>query len=183
MNDRNRQDDKQEEVTQDSDVIASEEKQSQEENLNQQDEEVDAVGEELQKLQETAVQLENQLKRSLADYQNLQRRVQEEKVHWIATANKDLLLKLFPILDTLMLAYKHVQDKGLELSIHQFLQVLQTEGVTKIKTVDEEFDPQYMEAVTTQEVKGKAGKVIEEIRPGYMYHDSVIRVAQVIVGA
>ena len=141
------------------------------------------VGEELAKLQELASQLDNQLKRSLADYQNLQRRVQEEKAGWIRMANKDLLLKLLPIFDTLILAQKHLSDKGLELSINQFLQVLEAEGVKKIETKDKEFDAQTMEAIGTAEVDKKQGKVVEEVRVGFMYFDLVLRPAQVIVGA
>ncbi|HET9946490.1 MAG TPA: nucleotide exchange factor GrpE [Patescibacteria group bacterium] len=139
------------------------------------------ISEDLAKVQEIASQLENQLKRSVADYQNLQRRVQEEKSSWIRMANKELLLKLFPVLDTLMLAQKHLTDKGLDLSISQFLQVLDSEGVKRIETVGLEFDPMTMEAVTT--VAGEEGKVVEEVRAGFIYHDSVLRVAQVLVGA
>ncbi len=130
-----------------------------------------------------AQQLENQLKRSLADYQNLERRVQEEKSNWIRTANKELLLKLLPVLDTLLLTQKHVEDKGLQLSISSFEKGLEEEGVTRIETKGKEFDPMIMEAVTTQESEKEKGKVLEEIRAGYMYCETILRVAQVIVGA
>ena len=147
----------------------------------QEEQETDTVGEELEGLRQLTEQLDNQLKRSLADYQNLQKRVQEEKSNWIRISNKDLLLKLLPVLDTLMLAHKHLADKGLELSINQFQQVLKDEGVEKIITMDEEFDPKTMEATGTTE--GEEGRVIEEVRAGYRYHDMVLRPAQVIVGA
>lgn len=124
--------------------------------------------------------LENQLKRALADYQNLQKRVQEERVNWIRTANKDIILRLLPVLDTLMLARQHVQDQGLELSIKQFIQVLKDEGIEKIETEGEEFDPYTMECIQT--IEGKEGKVLEEIRTGYTIEEKVIRPAQVKVG-
>lgn len=143
----------------------------------------DEVGEELESLKQLASQLDNQLKRSLADYQNLQRRTQEERGEWLRTANKDLILKLLPVLDTLMLAGKHLQDKGLELSIDQFLRVLEQEGVRRIETIGKEFDPNTMEAVSTKESADEKGKVVEEMRAGYMFYDTVIRAAQVIVGA
>lgn len=145
-----------------------------------QEPEIDAVGQELEQLKGLATQLEGNYKRALADYQNLQRRTQAEKAEWIRMASRDLVLKLLPILDTLMLAEKHTQDKNFALTVSQFLQALEQEGVTRIKTTDEEFDPQTMEAVTTAE--GKTGKVIEEIRAGFMYYDSVLRAAQVVVG-
>lgn len=143
----------------------------------------DQIEQELEQLKGIATQLDNNYKRALADYQNLQRRTQEEKAEWIKMAGKDVVLKLLPVLDTLMMAAKHLQDKGLDLSIGQFLKVLQDEGVIKIETIGKAFDPNTMEAVTTQEVDDKEkGKVIEEARAGFMYHDSVLRPAQVIVG-
>lgn len=147
-------------------------------------EESKEVNEEFEALKTLASQLENNYKRALADYQNLQRRTQEEKSEWIRMANREMILKLLPVLDTLMLAAKHLQDKGLALSINQFFQVLEDEGVIKIEVLGKAFDPHTMEAVTTQESGGdKKGKVIEEVRTGFMFGDYVLRAAQVIVGA
>ena len=124
--------------------------------------------------------LENQLKRALADYQNLEKRIAEEKSSWIKAANKDLLLKLLPGLDSLILAEKHTQDEGVKLSIKHFLDILELDGVKKIETVGKDFDPNFMEAVSTTE--GKDGKIIEEVRTGYTLFDQVLRPAQVVVG-
>ena len=124
--------------------------------------------------------LENQLKRALADYQNLEKRIAEEKSSWIKTANKNLLLKLLPGLDNLILAEKHTQDEGVKLSIKHFLDILEAEGIKKIEAVGQDFNPEFMEAVSTAE--GEEGKVLEEIRAGYTLFDQVLRPAQVIVG-
>jgi molecular chaperone GrpE len=124
--------------------------------------------------------LVNQLKRALADYQNLEKRIAEEKSSWIKAANKSLLLKLLPGLDSLLLAEKHTQDEGVKLSIKHFLDILEQDGVKKIETAGKDFDPNLMEAIVTQ--NGEEGKVIEEVRAGYMLYDSVLRPAQVIVG-
>ena len=124
--------------------------------------------------------LENQLKRALADYQNLEKRIAEEKSSWIKAANKDLLLKLLPGLDSLILAEKHTQDEGVKLSIKHFLDILELDGVKKIETVGKDFDPNFMEAVST--TQGEDGKIIEEVRTGYTLFDQVLRPAQVVVG-
>lgn len=129
---------------------------------------------------EQVVDLEGKYKRALADYQNLQRRAQEDRLHWMQSANQDLLLRLLPVLDTLMLASKHIQDQGLTVSINQFLDTLKTEGVTKVETVGNDFDPQVMEAIAVEE--GADGKVLEEMRAGYLLHDKLLRAAQVKVG-
>ena len=125
--------------------------------------------------------LENQLKRVLADYQNLEKRIAEEKSSWIRSANKDLLLKLLPGLDNLILAEKHTQDEGVKLSIKHFLDILENEGVKKIETKGANFDPRLMEAVST--TNGEDGQVVEELRAGYTLNDSVLRPAQVVVGS
>jgi molecular chaperone GrpE len=124
--------------------------------------------------------LENQLKRALADYQNLEKRIASEKSSWILASNKNLLLRLLPGLDSLLLAEKHTQDEGVKLSIKHFLDILEQEGVKKIETVGKDFDPNLMEAITTQE--GENNKVLEEVRSGYMLFETVLRPAQVIVG-
>lgn len=124
--------------------------------------------------------LENQLKRALADYQNLEKRIESEKISWIKLANKDLLLQLLPGIDSLLLADKHTKDEGVAISIKHFLDILESVGVKKIQTEQVMFNPNFMEAVSTQE--GEEGKVLEEVRAGYELNGEVIRPAQVIVG-
>lgn len=131
-------------------------------------------------LQKRIEELEHQLKRALADYQNLEKRVQQERGEWIRSANKDLILRLLPALDTLLLAGKHVVDQGLALSIQQFLDALKEEGVACVETEGKDFDPLLMECVETQQ--GEENRVIEEVRAGYTLHGRVIRPAQVKVG-
>lgn len=133
------------------------------------------------KVEQTELEnLENQLKRALADYQNLEKRIAEEKAGWIKISNKDLILRLLPGIDNLLLAEKHTQDEGVKLSIKHFLDALENEGVKKIETEGRDFDPKLMEAVGT--IKGEDNKVVEEVRSGYMIYDSVLRPAQVMVG-
>ncbi|MCL5433070.1 MAG: nucleotide exchange factor GrpE [Patescibacteria group bacterium] len=125
-------------------------------------------------------ELEGKYKRALADYQNLEKRVAEQKSEWAKSANRELLLKLLPVLDNLELALKHTEDEGLKISVVQFLSALKSEGVEKIEVLGKEFDPNVMECIGTGE--GEENKVIEEIRPGYTLFDRVLRPAQVRVG-
>jgi molecular chaperone GrpE len=132
-------------------------------------------------LERRVEELENQVKRTLADYKNLESRVGSEKAEWILKANRSLLLNILPILDTLMLAEKHSrEDQGISAIVRQFLDILKQENVVRIGTLGKEFDPNLMEAIAT--VNGEDGKVIEETRAGYMIYDTVLRPAQVTVG-
>jgi molecular chaperone GrpE len=125
--------------------------------------------------------LENQLKRALADYQNLEKRIAAERQEWIKIANKDLLLKLLPGLDSLLLAEKHTQDEGVKISIKHFLETFEQVGVKRIETIGLSFNPEFMEAVAT--IKGEVGKVVEEVRTGYTLFDIILRPSQVVVGS
>lgn len=164
-------------------------KNDEKEEIKKQDEAIieEVIEKDADPLQEKIADLENQLKayqdqvkRVLADYQNLEKRALQERQMWIRSANKEMILRILPVLDTLEMAGKHVQDKGLQLSIQQFISALKDEGVDTIETVGKEFDPHTMEGIAT--VEGAEGKVIEEVRAGYKMGDMVLRPAQVKVG-
>lgn len=140
---------------------------------NQNDERIEALEQQVEDFKTKYV-------RALADYQNLERRVQEQRKELILSANRELLLRILPILDTLQLAKQHSEDKALAASIQQFLSILKSEGVIAIETVGKEFNPAIMECVTTQE--GDDNIVLSEVRSGYLLSDKLLRSAQVIVG-
>lgn len=122
---------------------------------------------------------EARYKRALADYQNLEKRTREERGEWIRSSGRDILLRLLPVLDTLSLANKHIEDEGIKVTLKQFVDVLNVEGVVKIETSGKKFDPHIMEAV---EQVDEGDNVVEEVREGYMLHDRLLRPAQVRVG-
>ena len=65
--------------------------------------------------------------------------------------------------------------------VHRKLQAtLEAQGLTRIATVGERFDPKVHEAV--MEVDGEAGKVVSEFQKGYRLRDRVLRPAIVTVG-
>lgn len=123
---------------------------------------------------------EEKWKRALADYQNLEKRTREEKGKLIKSATEEILVKLLPVLDNLEKAAQYLKDEGLDLAMRQFWRVLTNEGLAKIITVGEIFNPQEMEAVDL--VLGKEeNKVRHEFRSGYKLNGRVVRVAQVQV--
>jgi len=137
--------------------------------------------EEIEELEKQKIELEEHLKRALADYQNLERRIALEKEDLVKSANRGLILRLLPALDALILAQQHTKDEGVSLSIKKFLDILEKEGVKRIETIGKKFDPKFMECVQTAE--GEEGIVIEEIKQGYTLGEKVLRAAQVIVGS
>ncbi|OGD87727.1 nucleotide exchange factor GrpE [Candidatus Curtissbacteria bacterium RIFCSPHIGHO2_01_FULL_41_11] len=125
-------------------------------------------------------QLEDQLKRALADYHNLERRVEEERRLLSQLSSALLIEKFLPVLDNLENAQKHLNDQGLDIVIKQFKDILSTEGVEEIESEGTHFDPHFHEAVDTEEGPEK-GKIVKVIRKGYKIGDKVLRAAQVVV--
>ncbi len=124
--------------------------------------------------------LEEQWKRALADYDNLKKRVDRERQRVEQSANQALLDKLLFVYDDLCRADENIADPGLKMVREDFWEVLKTEGVKKVKTVGEKFDPDLMDAVDM--VAGEENKVVEEVCPGYLYQNRCLRPAKVKVG-
>jgi molecular chaperone GrpE len=131
--------------------------------------------------QSMVVRLENQLKRALADYHNLERRVDEERKLLAQLSSAILIEKFLPVLDNLENAQKHLNDQGLEMVIKQFKDVLAAEGVEEIVAEGAQFDPHFHEATEVIEDQ-KDGLVVKVARKGYKINGKVLRPAQVAVG-
>ncbi len=124
--------------------------------------------------------LEDQLKRALADYQNLQKRTEEEKKQIVRFANTVLIVKFLEILDHLEEAQKSLQDQGLELIIRRFKEILLAENITEIGSEGENFDPSLHEAIAVVDGPDQ-DKIAEVLQRGYKIEDKVIRPARVKV--
>lgn len=131
-------------------------------------------------VQDEALAWKTKYIRALADYQNLQKRTEDERQEMRLYATGVFLKKLLPVVDDLERAQSHVQDPGLALAMKQLQSVLVGQGVTKIDVVGKPFDPYMMECIEV--VEGKKDTVIREVTPGYMYFDKLLREAKVNVG-
>lgn len=134
----------------------------------------------MQGLQSQVEEWKNKYVRALADYQNLERRTQEEKQEIRKFAAEVVLERLLPAVDTLKRAKEYIKDVGLDLAFKELMAVLQEQGVGKMHVIGELFDPHTMECVEV--VEGKDNVVIEETLSGYTLHGKVLRIAQVKVG-
>ena len=65
-------------------------------------------------------EFETKYLRALADYQNLEKRIERDKELLVKLASSVLVIKLLPVLDNLERAQDHLQDSGLDHVIRQF---------------------------------------------------------------
>ncbi|HLD11710.1 MAG TPA: nucleotide exchange factor GrpE [Patescibacteria group bacterium] len=135
---------------------------------------------EVRHLEEKVAVLEQQLKRALADYANLERRVEGQKQEIVEYANFRLLERLLPIVDDLERAVAHTKDEGTHLILKRIHTLLSTVGVEEIQCVGLEFNPEEAECIEV--IQGENNKTLEIIEKGYRYHKKVLRPAKVKVG-
>ncbi len=128
--------------------------------------------------------------RSVAEFKNYKRRTETERAEMIKKAGSGVLLKLLPIVDDFERAAGSVPEEiashswwsGTQLIGQKLRTLLESEGVTPIESVGEEFDPNVHEAVMYEEAEGQDNKVTAELQKGYRLHERVLRPAMVKVG-
>ena len=144
----------------------------------------------VQELTEKLHEEENKRLRLLADYENFKRRVTLDKEAHQKYRAQSVVTNLIPVLDNFSRALtveaktEEVQTMmtGLEMIYRTFVQALEEEGLVEIKAVDQEFDPNFHQAIMTGKDEDKpTGIVLEELQSGYMLKDRVLRPAMVKV--
>lgn len=145
---------------------------------------------ELERLKQEVKEAKDQYLRTLAEFDNAKKRLHREKEEFARFASEAMVLELLPIVDSLdqaLVAVDKQSDpqaviKGVHLIYRQLLGLLEQEGVKRIATVGERFDPHKHEAVAQVETDGTPeDTVAEEVQVGYTMHGKVIRPAMVKV--
>ena len=127
--------------------------------------------------------------RAQADLVNYRRRAEEEKEEIQRSAKSALLMKMLSTVDDLDRAIAMIPTdesagwaEGIQLVRRNVVNMLDTEGVTKVESMGTPYDPAYAEALLFRETEdGDEGTVVEVFREGYMYKERVLRAAQVVV--
>lgn len=139
-------------------------------------------------LEEEITSLTGDLQRLHADFVNYKRRTEEDLARSRMSGKSQMVVALLPIIDNLDRALAHHPEdlknnewaQGVNKVALQLHKMLSDLGIYKIVTVGQEFNPEFMEAVS---VEGKGDKEIvsEEIQAGYMMDEIVMRPSMVKV--
>ncbi|MHB1346268.1 MAG: nucleotide exchange factor GrpE [Candidatus Humimicrobiaceae bacterium] len=154
-------------------------------------EEINVLREELKDSKKSEIEYLDRLKRIQADYENYRKRTLKEQLELIKRANKDLIDKILPVLDSFENALvvseqsEESEDefhKGVRMIYNKLMDVLGKEGLKIIDPAGQEFDPQICEAAVSEDsAHFKDQHVISVLRKGYMLNDYVLRPAVVKV--
>ncbi len=136
-------------------------------------------------------ELEQQIQRVAADFDNFRKRTEEESKTVFKIAQASTLLALAPVLDNFRRATEHLPEHlqndnwvtGVLYIQKQLEQIFEEHGVSKIKTVGETFNPQLHEAVSTEMSAEPAQTIIAELEGGYTMDGKVLKPAKVKVSS
>jgi len=146
--------------------------------------------EELKKKASLAEEYYDKLLRLGAEFENARKRMHKEKEEIIRFANHELITEILPIIDDFDrllegLANKQIDEnilEGIKMIQKRLYDVLNKNGLTRMKVVGEKFDPTKHEALMTIETdEHPEDTIVEEIRSGYFLYDKVLRPAVVKV--
>lgn len=142
------------------------------------------------KKDEQIEELNDRLKRQMAEFENFRKRSEKEKSQMFDMGAKTIVEKILPVIDNFERGLAAVPDDkkddpfitGMDKVYKQMLTELDTAGVKPIECVGQEFDPDFHNAVMQVENDElESGTVAQELQKGYMYKDSVVRHSMVSV--
>ena len=126
--------------------------------------------------------------RLMADFQNQKKRFEKEKADIYQFANEDIVKSLLEVIDNFERALDASQDdgskfrEGMEMIFKQLMGALEKAGVSEIKALGEEFDPNFHNAVMMEETdEYESNKVSGVMQKGYTLNSKVIRPSMVKV--
>lgn len=135
-------------------------------------------------------QLEDRVKRQMAEFENFRKRTDREKQAMFETGAKSVLEKILPVVDNFERGFATVDPEdegdafvgGMRMVYKQLMTELENIGVKPIEAVGCEFDPNLHNAVMQVESEEyESGVVAQELLKGYTYHDVVVRHSMVAV--
>ena len=130
-------------------------------------------------------ELQDRLKRQMAEFDNFRKRTEKEKANMYAIGAKDIIEKILPVVDSFERGLATVENPfadGMNKVYKQFTTALDELGVTVIEAVGKEFDPNLHNAVMhVEDEKYGENEIAMELQKGYKYRGSVVRHSMVQV--
>lgn len=135
-------------------------------------------------LQDKITDLTDKYMRVAAELENTRRRAARDTESAVRTCGMGMAKKFLPVMDALDAALKQTPDdqgiKSLSLALESaFAQI----GIVKIESVGQPLNPQFHSAISTVPADDKhaPNTIFQEMQTGYMYGDTVLRPAMVVV--
>ena len=141
-------------------------------------------------LKEKIEELEDRVKRQMAEFDNFRKRSEKEKTMMFETGARSVIEKILPVVDNFERGLASVPEEqkadgfaqGMEMIYKQLMTELEKMEVKPIPAVGEEFNPDFHNAVMQVESEEyESGVIAQELQKGYTYRDGVVRHSMVAV--
>jgi molecular chaperone GrpE len=145
---------------------------------------------EIEKLQQEVQQNEEKYLRLYAEFENYKRRIQKENQTMKEYQAQSVLNDILPTIDNIERALQiNGEDeqfvslkKGVQMVYDSLLKALQDNGLEKIETEGQQFDPNFHQAVMQDNNdEFESGQITQELQTGYKLKDRVLRPSMVKV--
>ena len=137
-------------------------------------------------------EMQDRYLRLSAEFDNYRKRTLREKIELAQSGGEGVITRLLPVIDDFdraMISIETTNDcnavkAGLQLIYSKINDFLRQNGIKEITAVNEPFNSDLHEAVTSIAVDDDTlkGKVVEVTQKGYTLNDKVIRHPKVVVG-
>ncbi len=133
------------------------------------------------KLEAEKTELLNDLQRTRADFENFRKQVEIQREQAKKIAQDATILKMLPLIDDMSRAIA-ANPETLAPVAKTLEKTMDSLGLKKIETKEgTDFNPDLHDAISMEESDGEKEVVAEELRPGYLYNNEVLRTAMVRV--
>lgn len=142
------------------------------------------------KKDEQIEELNDRLKRNMAEFDNFRKRTEKEKAAMFEVGAKSVIEKILPVVDNFERGLSTVSEEekaapfveGMDKTYKHLLKMLEELEVVPIEAVGKEFDPTFHNAVMhVEDEEAGENMVVEEFQKGYTYRGSVVRFSMVKV--
>ena len=127
-----------------------------------------------------------------AEFDNALKRFEREREKFVKFGNEKILKALLDVMDNLDRTIQSIAaeeddkikniHKGIEMVQAQFLKVLTDNGLEKIESLGQKFDPNHHEAMAQQPAEGKEDdEIVQVYQDGYKLNGRLLRAAKVII--
>lgn len=147
--------------------------------------------ESIDRLKEKIADLNDKNLRIMAEFDNYRKRTLKERTELLKTAGENILVNMLPLVDDFERAMEAIETssdveavkEGIELIYEKFIKFLNQNGVKEMPTINEPFDTEIHEAITTFPAPNEnmKGKIMDCVNKGYTMNDKVIRYPKVVV--
>ena len=171
-------------------AVADEETEAKAEDAASEETEAEEAAEEKDPKQQRIEELEDMVKRQLAEFDNFRKRTDKEKETMFEAGARSVIEKLLPVVDNFERGLASISEEeqgsahaeGMQMIYKQLMGELDKLDVKPIEAVGKEFNPELHNAVMQCESdEYESGIVAQELHKGYTYRDSVIRHSMVAV--